>query len=90
MSHDRFFKQVSLLSRPVRLALALALGLGMILGMMLLFNIEPVLADGDVYYVNAATGDDSRTAVQAQNPATPWKTIGHAVDSILGSRRWRS
>src|ERR1700722_4945840 len=31
------------------------------------------------YYVNAATGNDSNTAVQAQNPSTPWLTISHAV-----------
>ncbi len=27
------------------------------------------------YYFSTANGDDSRTSVQAQNPATPWKTI---------------
>lgn len=33
------------------------------------------------YYVDAAAGDDSRTAMQATNPATPWKTIQKGVDS---------
>ena len=27
------------------------------------------------YYFSAVSGDDSRTAVQAKNPATPWKTL---------------
>ena len=37
------------------------------------------------YYVNAATGNDSRTAVQAQNPATPWLTIQHANKRTLSN-----
>lgn len=33
------------------------------------------------YYVDGATGDDSHSAPQAQNPATPWKTIKKAMDT---------
>lgn len=34
---------------------------------------------GSFLYVNADTGDDSRTRAQAANAATPWQTIGRAV-----------
>ncbi len=64
MSHDHSFKHLSFLSIPARLGLALALGLGMILSLLLLLNVEPAPADGDTYYVNAATGNDSRTAAE--------------------------
>lgn len=33
--------------------------------------------------MNAATGDDSRTAKEAANPSTPWLTIQHAIDTVL-------
>ena len=31
------------------------------------------------YYVNATTGSNANTVSDAQNPATPWQTIQHAV-----------
>lgn len=36
---------------------------------------------GTFYYVDAATGDDTRTAEQATSPAAPWKTLQRAVNS---------
>jgi hypothetical protein len=36
------------------------------------------------YYVDQATGDDSRTAAQAQNQSTPWQTIQKAADAMWG------
>lgn len=34
------------------------------------------------FYVDAAAGDDTRSALEAQSPATPWLTIGHALDTV--------
>lgn len=34
------------------------------------------------YYVDTATGNDSNTAAQAQNNATPWKTIDKALATV--------
>ena len=36
------------------------------------------------YYFSDVTGDDSRTASQAQNPATPWRTLTK-LNSYFGS-----
>lgn len=38
-----------------------------------------------VFYVSATTGDDSRTAEQAKNASTPWKTIQKAVNALPAS-----
>src|SRR5262245_7355504 len=38
-------------------------------------------AASPTYYVDGVAGDDTRTALQAQNPATPWKTIKKAVST---------
>jgi len=35
------------------------------------------------YYVDAANGDDSHTAQEAQNEATPWQTIQKAAEVLL-------
>ncbi len=42
------------------------------------------LANATNYYFSIATGDDSRTAAQALNPATPWKTI-NKLNSFFSS-----
>ncbi|MGE0682237.1 MAG: right-handed parallel beta-helix repeat-containing protein [Candidatus Binatia bacterium] len=49
-------------------------------GLLLLSGPEKATA-GPTYYVDGTSGDDSYSAQQAQNPATPWKTIKHAVDT---------
>src|SRR5690606_12931311 len=36
------------------------------------------------YYFSTSSGDDSRTAAQAQNPSTPWKSI-NKLNSIFRS-----
>jgi hypothetical protein len=43
-----------------------------ILASVILFS---QFAEGSNYYFSSSIGDDSRTSVQARNPATPWKTI---------------
>ncbi len=37
------------------------------------------------YYISTARGSDSNTSIQAQNPATPWKTIGKALGTSGGA-----
>ena len=41
-------------------------------------------ASGSVYYLSSASGNDSYSATQAQNQATPWKTIAK-LNSFFGS-----
>jgi len=42
----------------------------------------PPPAAGNLYYVSDQIGDDNRSAEDAKNPATPWKTITKAVTSV--------
>ena len=42
-------------------------------------NIPAASSITATHYVNAATGDDSRTEEVARNKATPWKTLSRAV-----------
>ena len=50
------------------------------LSLCLLAITQPAEA-GPTYYVDADIGDDTRTDIEAQNPATPWRTIKKAVDT---------
>ena len=50
------------------------------LGLYLLVITQLAVA-GPTYYVDAGSGDDARTDIEAQNPATPWRTIKKAVDT---------
>lgn len=50
---------------------------------------------GNTYYISSGSGDDSRTSIQAQSVATPWRSLGklnqfisqlHPGDSVLFKR----
>lgn len=59
--------------------------------MKLIFTLLAVFifyaASATNYYFSSSEGDDSRTAAEAQNPATPWKSLSklHAFSSSLTS-----
>ena len=45
----------------------------------------PITVSGQLvhtYYVNDLTGDDAATDASARNPATPWRTISHALQRV--------
>ncbi|MBY0275801.1 right-handed parallel beta-helix repeat-containing protein, partial [Candidatus Binatia bacterium] len=42
-------------------------------------GVPAVTSGPATYYVNAATGSDARTKLQAQSPSTPWQSIGRAL-----------
>lgn len=48
---------------------------------LLLLLFPSVALAGPTYYVDGLAGSDSYSDVQAQNPATPWRTIRHAVNA---------
>jgi len=47
------------------------------------FAVAPECALAQATYYVATTGNDSNTALQAQNPSTPWKTIKNALGFAL-------
>ncbi len=56
---------------------------------ILLISIFLLLCSGSLlaqqtYYVNAGTGDDSYTPMEAQDPETPWATLTHAISQVMG------
>ncbi len=52
----------------------------------LLFVHLAMVVNAATYYFSASSGDDSRTSAQAQNSATPWKTIGK-LNAIMSTLR---
>jgi parallel beta-helix repeat protein len=48
------------------------------------FFCSPTSAKATNYYFSTSSGDDSRSAAQAQNPTTPWKTV-KKLNSIFNS-----
>jgi len=48
---------------------------------IIVFGLLSLNAEARNFYFSTSTGDDTRTSIQAQNPATPWKTIAKANSS---------
>ena len=69
--------------KSVRVLVALALVLSLGIALVPVVKVTPALAQPDTYYVNASTGNDARNTTEAQNPATPWKTITHALTQVF-------
>src|SRR5215467_2882412 len=51
---------------------------------LLLLTLTLISAQATTYYFSTTDGDDSRSNEQAQNSATPWKTISK-LNSIFGT-----
>ncbi len=52
--------------------------------LVFLFLLFSEVKAGNNYYISSTSGDDSRTSIQARNPATPWKTISK-LNSVFNS-----
>src|SRR5581483_3467333 len=46
-------------------------------------GVPPPITTGPATYYVGPTGSDSRSKVAAQSPATPWRTIGKALASVV-------
>jgi parallel beta-helix repeat protein len=64
--------------RPRRRTLRVTLSVSLAVPLLLL---SASAVASPTYYVDASNGNDVYTASQAQNPATPWKTIKRAVST---------
>jgi len=58
-----------------------------ILPLFLFFLLLPSIASALDFYVDATTGLDSRSTVEAQSPATPWRSINHALHVVQPGNR---
>ncbi|MEM7345373.1 MAG: DUF1565 domain-containing protein, partial [Chloroflexota bacterium] len=68
--------------KSIKLLTTLFLALSLLFVIFRLLPHSPAFAAGTTYFVNATTGDDTRSTAQAQSSVTPWKTITHAVATV--------
>ena len=54
-----------------------------------LLAFAPSGATAAEFWVDAATGNDARSPIQAQSKATPWKTIVHALETVTSGHSIR-
>ena len=55
---------------------------GILLLLVLPFLLLPSTASALEFFVDAVTGLDTRSTVEAQSALTPWKTINHALQAV--------
>ena len=52
---------------------------------LVLAGMAGLVSAATTYYVNPATGDNSRLPAEAVNPSTPWKSITYALTQALSN-----